>query len=158
MAETKSIAEPGKQEIIVTRILDAPKELVYKVYTDPKHIPNWWGPGILTTTVEKMDVKAGGQWRFIQKDPEGNEYAFHGVYHDVWPIDKIISTFEYEGVPGHVLLWTVTFEGQNGKTVLTESSVFQSVEDRDGMLKAGAEGGMKESTDRLAALLATLKN
>jgi len=75
----------------------------------------------------------------------------------VWPMDKIISTFEYEGIPGHVLLSTVTFVDRDGKTELMERSVFQTLEDRDGMLKSGMEGGVKETTDRLTELLAALQ-
>ena len=153
-ADTKIVAEPGKQEIVLTRVLDAPRDLVFKVCTDPNLIPQWWGPSYLTTTVDKMEVRPGGVWRYVQRDPQGNEYGFHGVYHDIVSPERIVSTFEFEGVPGHVLLETVTFEEQGGKTKLTEQSVFQSVEDRDGMLQSGMESGATEMMDRLAALVA----
>ncbi|HYP39948.1 MAG TPA: SRPBCC family protein [Chloroflexia bacterium] len=154
MAKTNVIAEPGKQEIIITRIVNAPRDLVFKAYTDPNAIPQWWGPRNLTTVVDQMDVRPGGIWRFVHRDAEGNEYGFHGVYHDVVSPDRIVSTFEFEGVPGHVLLATMTFEEQDGKTKLTDASVFQSVEDRDGMLQSGMEGGASESMDRLDEYLA----
>jgi uncharacterized protein YndB with AHSA1/START domain len=154
MAKTNVIAEPGKQEIIITRILDAPRDLVFKAYTDPNVIPQWWGPRDLTTVVDQMEVRPGGIWRFVHRDAEGNEYGFHGVYHDVVSPERIVSTFEFEGVPGHVLLATMTFEEQDGKTKLTDASVFQSVEDRDGMLQSGMEGGASESMDRLDEYLA----
>ena len=154
MTETILIAEPGVQEIVATRVFDAPRELVFKAITDPNLIPQWWGPRSLTTTVDKMEVKPGGIWRFVQRDAGGNEYAFHGVYHSIESPDRIVYTFEFEGVPGHVLLETVTFEDQDGKTKLVDQLVFQSVEDRDGMLMSGMEEGAAETMDRFAELLA----
>jgi uncharacterized protein YndB with AHSA1/START domain len=153
MAETKVIAEPGKQEIIVTRLFDAPPSLVFKTMTDPALIPHWWGPAYLTTTVERMELRKGGIWRYIQRDPEGNEYAFNGVYHSVQEPERLVYTFEWEGMPGHILLETLTLEERNGQTLMTDQSVFQSVADRDGMLASGMEEGTNESTDRLEKLL-----
>ena len=151
---TTLVAEPGRQEIVLRRVLDAPRELVFKTMTDPSLIPNWWGPKGLTTVVEKMDVRPGGAWRFVQRDPDGNEFAFNGVYYEVLPPERLVYTFEFEGVPGHVLLETVTFEELDGKTRLTDRSVFQTVEDRDAMVQSGMESGAKEAMDRLAELLA----
>jgi uncharacterized protein YndB with AHSA1/START domain len=147
-------AESGKQEFVIARIFDAPRELVFKAYTDPKRIPEWWGPKRLTTTVDRMDVIPGGIWRIVQRDPDGNEYAFHGVYHEVLAPERLVGTFEFEGTPGHVSLETTAFEEHNGKTRLTSRSVFQSVEDRDGMLQEGMEEGVIETMDRFAGLLA----
>jgi uncharacterized protein YndB with AHSA1/START domain len=154
MTKLNLIAEPGKQEIVMTRVFDAPQELVFKAHTDPKLIPQWWGPRRFTTTVERMDAKMGGIWRFVQQDANGNEYAFHGVYHEVASPERLVQTFEFEGMPGHVLLETATFEEFEGKTKLTSRSVFQSVEDRDGMLQTDMEEGAAESWNRLAELLA----
>jgi uncharacterized protein YndB with AHSA1/START domain len=147
-------AESGKQEFVITRVFDAPRELVFKAYTDPNRIPEWWGPKRLTTTVDRMDVRPGGIWRIVQRDPDGNEYAFHGVYHEVLAPERLVGTFEFEGTPGHVSLETTAFEEHNGKTRLTSRSVFQSVEDRDGMLQEGMEEGVIETMDRFAGLLA----
>ncbi len=151
-------AEPGKPEITITCIFDAPPTRVFKAFTDPNLIPQWWGPRYLTTVVDGMDVRSGGAWRFIQHDSSGNEYAFHGVYHEVAPPKQLVYTFEFEGKPGHVLLETVTFENQDGKTKMIDKSVFQSVEDRDGMLSSGMEAGATESMERLGELLAKHKN
>jgi uncharacterized protein YndB with AHSA1/START domain len=148
-------AEEGKQEIACTRILDAPRDLVFRVYTDPEQMPNWWGPRDLKTVVETMEVKPGGMWRVTHVDPGGNEFAFKGVYHEVRPSERLVHTLEFEGMPGHVLLETVTFEDLgDGRTKLTDVSVFQSVEDRDGMVRSGMERGAAESFDRLEELLA----
>ncbi len=149
-------AEPGKQEIVITREFDAPRELVFKAITDPKLVPQWWGPRYLSTEVDKMDVRPGGQWRFINRDAEGNEYAFHGVYHEILAPERIIDTFEFEGLPetGHVILETMKLEAlPGGRTRLTTQSVFQSVADRDGMLQTDMAEGVKDTYNRLAELL-----
>jgi uncharacterized protein YndB with AHSA1/START domain len=111
------------------------------------------GPKILTTTVERMEVRKGGVWRFVQRGPDGKEHSFNGVYHEITPPERLVHTFEYEGTPSEVLLETVTFEERGGKTILTDQAVFQSVANRDGMLKAGMETGAAETMDRLADLL-----
>jgi uncharacterized protein YndB with AHSA1/START domain len=156
MTATDFIVEPNVQTIVMRRDFDAPRELVWKICNDPELRPQWWGPSILTTVVEKMDVRAGGEWRVIQKDPEGNEFAFRGVYHLVDPPFRTVNTFEFEGVPAHVVMETTTFEEIDGgsRTRLTVQSVFQSVEDRDGMVQSGMESGATESMDRLAELVA----
>ena len=115
-------------------------DLAFKVYTDPEMLPRWWGPRYLTTTVDKMDVRPGGQWRFVQRTPDGREYGFHGVYHDVAGPERVVDTFEFEGMPGHVALETTTLEDLGGgRTLLTTHSVFQSVADRDAAANSGRE-------------------
>ncbi len=154
--KTTITAEPGKQEIIITREFDAPQELVFKAFTDPKLYIQWLGPRRLTMMLETFEPRNGGSWRYIHKDQEGNEFAFHGVYHEVTPPERIIDTFEFEGLPekGHVALETARFEELPGnRTKLTSQSVFQSVADRDGMLQSGMEEGVNDSYDRLDELL-----
>lgn len=158
MGKMSVIAEPGKHEILMTRDFDAPRDLVFKVFTDPELVPQWWGPGQYKTVVDKMDVKEGGIWRYIQKGDDGSEYAFRGVYHSISSPQQIVYTFEFEGMPGHVLLETITFEDRNGKTHITDSTVFQSVADRDGMLQSGMESGANEGWDRLEAILNKMKS
>jgi len=145
---------PSDREIVMERVFDAPRELVFKAYTEPTLIPKWWGQRNTTTTVDKMEVKPGGLWRFIQRDADGNEYAFNGEYREIVPPERLAYTFEFEGMPGHVLLETVTFEEQDGQTKVKVLALFDSVEDRDGMLQSGMEAGANESNDRLAELLA----
>jgi uncharacterized protein YndB with AHSA1/START domain len=158
MAKNKTIitAERGKQELFITREFDAPRELVFKAFTDPKLYVQWIGLRGLTTTLETFEPRSGGSWRFIQKDESGNEFAFHGVNHEVLPPERIIDTFEFEGLPekGHVLLETARFEAlPNNRTKLVSQSVFQSVADRDGMLQSGMEKGVNDSYDLLDELL-----
>jgi uncharacterized protein YndB with AHSA1/START domain len=157
MTKANLIAEPGKHAIIIARVFDAPRELVFKTMTDPKHIPQWWGLRNNTTIVDKMDVQAGGLWRYVQRDQQGNEFAFHGVYHSITAPERVVDTFEFEGMPGHVILETMTLEAQaDGTTKVTVSSVFQSIADRDGMLSSGMAEGANESYDRLDELLANM--
>jgi uncharacterized protein YndB with AHSA1/START domain len=156
MAKLNLAAEPGTYEIRVTREFNAPRELVYRALTDPALVAQWWGLKSTTTVVDQMEAKPGGIWRYIERDTDGSEYAFHGVYHDLTAPERIIYTFEFEGMPGHVLMTTTTLEEQDGSTTMTESSVFQTVADRDGMLQSGMEEGTDQSLDSLEALLQTL--
>ena len=157
MAKTEYVIEPGKQEITITRVFDAPRELVFKAFTDPKLVPQWFGPRGYSTTVDKMDARPGGLWRFVQRNEKGDEFAFRGVHHDVVAPERIVATFEFEGVPGHVLLQTVNFEALGQKTRLVEQLVFQSVADRDGMVASGMQEGSHDSMDRMAEILANLR-
>jgi len=156
MAKTQIIAEPGTQQILITREFDAPRELLFRAHTDPELLVQWLGPRSLTLTVDRLDVCDGGTWRFIHRDADGNEYAFHGVHHGTPSLDGIVRTFEFEGVPGKVSLETMTFEAQGGRTLLRQIAVFQSVEDRDGMVQSGMEAGVNDSMERLDELIATL--
>src|SRR5688572_24988297 len=105
-------AEPGKQEIIVTREFYAPREKVFKVFIDPTLYVQWLGPRRLSMTLELFEPRSGGRWRYVHKDPDGGEYAFHGVFHEVTEPERIITTFEFDGLPekGHVTLDTSRFE------------------------------------------------
>ena len=158
--QTTITATPGQQEIFITREFNAPRELVFKAFTDPKLYTQWLGPREITMTLEKFEPRNGGMWRYIHKDKDGNKYAFHGVYHEVTAPERIIDTFEFEGLPekGYVVLETVRFESLSGdRTKVTSQAVFQSVADRDGELQSGMERGVNDSYDRLDELLAKMK-
>lgn len=157
--KNKSIltVEPGKQELFVVREFDAPRELVFKAFTDQKLIAKWLSPKNLKMRIDKFEPKTGGSWKYTHTDEKGNEYAFHGVTHEVLFPERIIQTFEFDGLPekGHVTLETSRFEELPGKrTRLTNQTIFQSVADRDGMIAAGMEGGMNEAYDQLDVILA----
>jgi uncharacterized protein YndB with AHSA1/START domain len=115
MGDTEFIIEPGRQDIVIKRVYDAPRDVVFKAITSPDLIPNWWGPRRLATEVDEMDVRPGGRWRFLNREGDGTEYAFRGVYHDVEEPERIVQTFEFEGVPGHVSLETLTLAEVDGK-------------------------------------------
>lgn len=155
MSKIKAIAEPGALDFTVERVFDAPRDRVFQAHIDPEAIPQWWGPRYLTTTVDQLDARKGGFWRFVQRDANGNEYAFHGVIHECVAPERIVQTWEFEGLAGHVLMETLTLEElPDGKTLLRTQSVFQSVADRDGMLASGATEGGAETWERLDELLA----
>jgi uncharacterized protein YndB with AHSA1/START domain len=165
--KTTIVAEPGKLDIIITREFDAPRELVFKAYTDPDLYKQWVGPRGYSMEIEKFEPTNGGSWRYISKDAQGNVFAFHGVNHLVKAPDPsnssgqvlIVGTFEFEGLPeeGHVALETARFEGLPGnRTRVTGISVFQTQADRDGMIQSGMEHGVNEGHERLDEVLATL--
>jgi len=157
MAKTEYVIEPGRQDITSTIVLDAPRELVFKAYTDPELFARWWGPRRYKNEIETFDSRTGGSWRVVQVGDDGSRHAFRGVNHDVVAPERICATFEYEGFPGHVALQTATFEPMGNKTRLVAHIVFESVMDRDGMVASGMQEGADESMDRLAELLAELK-
>jgi uncharacterized protein YndB with AHSA1/START domain len=154
MNETVITAEPGMPLITITREFDAPRDLVFRAHVDPELLVQWLGPRDLTTTIDCYDARDGGTWRYVQKDADGNEYGFHGVFHGTPAPEAIVQTFEFEGVPGHVMLDTTTLEQRDGRTLMRTVSSFQSVEDRDGMIASGMERGVRDSGDRLEELLA----
>jgi uncharacterized protein YndB with AHSA1/START domain len=154
MSDLKVVAEPGSHQITITRSFDAPRDLVFKAFTDPEAVSQWWGLRDSQTVVDELDPRPGGRWRFVERSDDGSEDAFHGVYHEASAPERIVYTFEYEGMPGHVLLETITFEERDGRTLMTDASVFQSVADRDGMLQSGMESGAEEGFQQLDEYLA----
>lgn len=156
--KTTITAEPGVQELFITREFDAPRELVFKAHTDPHLFAQWIGPRGLTTTLDVFEPVSGGRYRFVQKDADGNEYGFNGTFHEI-SLERMIQTFEFEGLPerGHVSLDCMTLEElPDGRTRLTIQSVFRSVSDRDGMIQSGMERGVNEGYERLDEILARM--
>ena len=154
--KTTVTVEPGKQEVFITREFDAPRELVFKAHTDPDLYAHWLGPRGYEMILETFEPYSGGQYRYIHKDPNGNEYGFHGVFHEISE-ELVIQTFEFEGLPekGHVTLDTMRLECLPGdRTRITIQSLFQSVSDRDGMVQSGMERGVREGYERLDEILA----
>lgn len=157
MSNPQIVIEPGKQEIVVVTTYNAPRELVFRAYTEPELVTQWWGPRYLTTEIDTFEPRSGGQWRIVQTDPDGNVYAFHGVFHDISAPERIVQTFEFEGMPGHAVLETAVFEDIGGRTRVTTQSLFQSVADRDGMAASGMEVGINEGFEQMTELLASLQ-
>lgn len=149
-----TIETRGDLEITQRRLFDAPRELVFRTMNDPDLLPRWWGPSYLTTTVERMEVRPGGSWRFVQRAPDGGEHAFSGRYLEVVEPERVSMTFNYEGLPGdHEAVSTLVLTEEDGKTLMTSTMVFKTREDRDGMVQSGMEGGARETDERLAAVL-----
>jgi len=156
--KTTITAEPGVQELFITREFDAPRELVYKAHTDPKLYVQWLGPRGYEMVLETFEPHSGGGYRYIHKDKDGNEFGFHGVFHEISE-GLLIQTFEFEGLPerGHVVLDTMRLESLPGnRTRATIQSVYQSVSDRDGMIQSGMERGVNEGYESLDELLAKM--
>jgi uncharacterized protein YndB with AHSA1/START domain len=155
MTELKITAEPGVPQVLTERAFDAPRELVFRAFTEPDLLAQWLGPRGYTMKVERFDLRDGGTWRYTHVDQEGNEYAFHGVFHGEPSPDGTVQTFEFEGAPGNVSMDTLTMEERDGTTIVRINSVFQSVEARDAMVEAGMADGMSQGYEKLDELLAT---
>jgi uncharacterized protein YndB with AHSA1/START domain len=151
-----SVTLPSDREIVLTRSFEAPRALVYEAFSKPEHVGQWWGPAGATLPVCEMDFRPGGRWRFVSHESDGNDYAFRGEYREIVPPERIVWTFEFEGMPGHVSVESIDFQERDGTTTITTTTVFDSVEDRDGMLQSGMETGAAESYNRLEAYLKTL--
>jgi uncharacterized protein YndB with AHSA1/START domain len=151
-----TVSTPSDREIRIERVFDAPRDRVFAAYTDPELIPQWWGPRGTTTSVDVMDVRPGGSWRFGVRNEDGSETGFRGTYREIVPPERIVQTFEWEGMPGHVSVETATFEDLGDRTKVTTTSLFHTTEERDGMLGSGMEQGLNETYARLDELLARL--
>ncbi len=152
---TTITAEPGKQELFITREFDAPRELVFKAHTDANLFVQWLGPRGYEMTLKTFEPLSGGKYRYIHKDKDGNEYGFHGVFHTMSE-ELMIQTFEFEGLPesGHVTLDTMRLEKLPGnRTRISIQSVYQSVSDRDGMIQSGMEHGVNDGYERLDEIM-----
>ena len=157
-ATAAKVTTPTDREIHIERVFDAPRDKVFAVYTDPELIPQWWGPRNGTTIVYQMDVRNGGSWRFVMRAVDGSENGFRGTYREVTPPERIVQTFEWEGMPGHVSVEIATFEDLGDRTKVTTVSLFHTPEERDGMLASGMESGINETYARLDELLARLSS
>lgn len=155
-ANTKALTTPGDREIVTERVFDAPRERVWAAFTDPALIARWWGRSSTDTVVERQELAPGGAWRFVENNTDGSHAAFRGVYREVVAPERLVYTFEWEGMPGHVIVDTATFAALDERTRLTIHSLFHTTEERDGMISAGMELGLNESYAALDALLAEL--
>jgi len=150
-----TVTTPGDRDIRIERIFDAPRERVWQAMTDPKLVAQWWGRGN-KLVIERLEVERGGHWRFVEHSPEG-VHGFEGRFAEVTPPERIVQTFEWDGMPGHVALETATLEDRgDGRTRFINTSLFLTAEDRDGMLQSGMEGGLNESYAALDRVLAKL--
>jgi uncharacterized protein YndB with AHSA1/START domain len=156
MSETKIQAPEGVPFIDVSREFDAPRDLVFRAFTEPELLVQWLGPAKYDMVVDTYDVRAGGSWRFINRDADGHEWGFHGVFHGEPSPNGFVQTFEFEGAPGHVSLEKLILTETDGRTTAHTHSVYQSVEARNAMVESGMAEGMNEGYDRLDALLSRL--
>jgi uncharacterized protein YndB with AHSA1/START domain len=150
-----TVTTPSDREIRIERIFDAPRERVWNAMTDPALVTQWWGRGN-KLVIERMEMERGGHWRFVEYGPQGVN-GFEGRYREVTPPERIVQTFEWDGMPGHVVVETATLEDLgDGRTKLVTISIFHTTAERDGMLGSGMEQGVNESYAALDRMLATL--
>jgi uncharacterized protein YndB with AHSA1/START domain len=156
MNELQIEAPPGVPQVKMERAFDAPRDLVFRAFTDPELLVQWLGPRGMTMEVDRYEVRDGGRWRYVHRDEDGNEFGFHGVFHGDPTPDQMVQTFEFEGAPGHVQLDTARLEERDGRTTIQMNSVFQSVEARDAMVGAGMAEGVRQGFEQLDELLERL--
>jgi uncharacterized protein YndB with AHSA1/START domain len=156
MTDMQVIAEPGVPQVIITRRFKAPRELLFRAYTDPALVPRWLGPAGLTLTVNQLDPRHGGRWRWTHYDADGKGYVFHGLYHGTPSPERIVQTYEFDQQPGVVYLNIITFDESDGVTTLRQNTVFPAVEDRDVYVDGGMEHGIRASMRQLDDLVTEL--
>jgi uncharacterized protein YndB with AHSA1/START domain len=150
-----TITTPSDREIRIERIFNAPRDVVWRAMTDPKMVAQWWGRGN-ELVIERMELERGGHWRFVEHGPDG-VHGFEGRYREITPPERAVQTFEWDGMPGHVVIETMTLEDLgDGRTKLVTTSLFHTTEERDGMLQSGMEQGVNQSYAALDELLASL--
>lgn len=148
------VLEPGQPTILTRRTFMAPRALVFEAWTNPEHVPRWWGPRALTFVSCAIDLRVGGGWRYVLRAPDGQEVGFRGDYHEIVRPERLVGTFVYEPMPGFPATETITFEEQDGRTVVTTLLTHRTVEARDGHAAAGMEPGLRETYTRLDEFLA----
>jgi uncharacterized protein YndB with AHSA1/START domain len=152
------VAEPGKPTITTRRVVDAPRDLVFDVFTNPEHIKRWMGPAALEMVSGESDLRVGGKYRYVYRAPDGMEFAFSGVYKEIDRPARAVRTYVFELFPDAEALETLTLDEKDGKTTITTLTVHKSVQNRDGHLADGRmESGMTEGYARLDALVAELQ-
>ena len=161
-----------EREFVITRTFDAPRDLVYRAWTEPKHMAQWWGPHHFTNPICEMDVRPGGRWRIVMRDPAGNEHPAKGEYREVVPPERLVWTIDHSELsdewhalvnPSHrkgdprpaiEVVNTVTFDDVGGKTQLTIRLQFESAQARAALVKLGMSEGWSQSLERLTNELA----
>lgn len=153
-AKTK-LTTPTDREILIERVFDAPRDRVWRAFTEPELLAQWWGRGN-KLVIEKFELERGGHWRFVEHSEEG-VHGFEGRFREVTPKDRIVQTFEWDGMPGYTVLDTAEFHDLgDGRTRVVSTSLFYTAEERDGMLASGMETGLNQSYEALDRLLASM--
>jgi uncharacterized protein YndB with AHSA1/START domain len=152
--ETEISADPDVPLVRIAREFDAPPAQVFRAHTDPDLVVRWLGPRGLEMRIDHYDCRTGGSYRYVHAR-DGEEFAFHGCFHEVRPAELIVQTFSFEGMPDGVALERLTFTDLgDGRTRLTSTSLVDSFADRDAFLSSGMEAGVREGYERLDAVLA----
>jgi uncharacterized protein YndB with AHSA1/START domain len=152
-----TVTLPTDEQILITREFDAPRDLVFRAWTEPELVGRWWGGNRGVVTVAEIDLRVGGAWRCVMVTDDGSEAAFRGEYREIVPNERIVSTEVYEGTPEAQALNTVTFAEADGRTTLTMLVQHASKEARDAHLASGMEAGMREAMDLLGRVANALR-
>jgi uncharacterized protein YndB with AHSA1/START domain len=152
---TLKVTTPSDREVVLTRVFDAPKELVFTALTTPELLKRWFGPHGWNLVVCDVDLKVGGAWRFVLEGPDGRSMGMSGKYLEIVPSERTVHTEAFDEYPGDSVVTTVLTE-EDGKTTLTGTVLYESKEVRDAVVESGMEHGAAETYDRLAALLPSL--
>jgi uncharacterized protein YndB with AHSA1/START domain len=154
---TAVVTLPTDTQILIIREFDAPRNLVYKAYTTPELIKRWWSGDRGEVMSANVDLRVGGKWRYAMTANEGFEVAFHGVYREIVPNERLVMTEIYEGAPDAEAVVTHTFTEENGRTTLTMLMQLPSQEVRDAIIESGMEGGLQEALDHLEQVAISLR-
>ena len=153
---TLQVTTPTEREIVMTRVFDAPRSLVFEAWTNPEHLPHWMlGPEGWTMPVCEIDLRPGGAWHFVWRRANGTEMAMSGMYKEVTPPERLVSTESWGGNWAETLN-TLTLSEENGKTTITNTILYPSKEARDAALKTGMKEGASQGFDRLDEYLRTM--
>jgi len=151
-----TVSTPSDREFRTERLFDATRDRVWRAMTERELIAQWWGRGN-ELVIEEMELVPGGRWRFVEHSAEGT-HGFEGRYREIVPMERLVMTFSWDGMPAHVLVETVTLEDAGeGRTRVVTTSLFHTTEERDGMMNAGMEGGLNESYWALDRVLAAMR-
>ena len=160
---TATVTLPTDEQILITREFDAPKHLVYDAFTTPELVKRWWNAKRGEVSVCEIDLRVGGQWRYVMVTEDGFEVGFHGAYREIVPNERIVSTEFYEGVPEGVseedatTVNTATFTEADGRTTLTILVQAPSKVTRDAIIDSGMEAGMQDAMDLLEEVAVSLR-
>jgi len=164
MTKKAELTLPAEDQILITREFDAPRRLVYKAWTTPELVGQWWTAKRGTARVMEIDLRVGGRWRYVMETDEGMEVGFHGEYREILPEEKIVSTEVFEGAPGtpeeaeaNATLNTATFAEEEGRTLVTILIQCPSPEVRDTIVASGMEDGLQDALDLLEEVSRNLK-
>ena len=155
-----TVTLPADDQILITREFDAPKELVWKAWTTPELVKQWWHANRGEMKVAEIDLRVGGTWRYVSVTDDGFEVAFHGEYREVEPYDRLVSTEAYEGIPNpddNATVNTMTFDETDGRTTVTILVDAPSKEIRDAIIESGMEAGMQDALDLLEQVAISLR-
>jgi uncharacterized protein YndB with AHSA1/START domain len=155
MSTASILTTPSDREVQIERVFDAPHDRVWRAFTERELVAEWWGRGN-ELVIERLEVERGGHWRFVEHSAEG-VHGFEGRYREVTPPERLVSTFEWDGMPGYVAVETTELEDLgDGRTRVITTSLFHTTGERDGMVNSGMQTGLDQSYAALDRLLARL--